>query len=349
MIHKTKYRFFIGSYTEMLTHDFGGSGEGIYTVEMDVITGEISVLSTYVLRNPAYLALKDGILYAITEVEQHKGAKVSALKVKGEGKLELMNAQSVVGSLPCHINIIQNRLMVACYGTGNVLTFPLSAMGEILEYDANFKHKGSSVNVLRQEAPHAHQIVYHPEGQHVFVPDLGIDTIKVYRLENDGLTPEPKHDVHLPKGHGPRHMVFNAKGDLGYVMNELTGNVAVLKRIGGVFESVSLYKALPDTFNDVPSGAAIRLHPNGKFLYVANRTINTITIFKVEGDKLQLLDHQYMHGKTVREFNITPNGDWLIACMQDSNEVISYRIQPNGLLVEKSRNTNITSPVCVCF
>lgn len=344
-----RLHFFIGSYTEMLTKDFGGSGEGIYVVEMDLKTGSIITLNVFGIRNPAYLISNNDMLYAITEVEKHKDPKVSAFRVKSEGVLEFVNEQNVKGSLPCHINLHRHQLLIACYGSGNVLSFPLGDAGEILECTHDFKHKGASINVERQEAPHAHQAVIHPNGKYVFVPDLGIDMIKVYGFVNNSLKPKPEYDINIPKGNGPRHMVFNSKGNMGYVMNELTGNVAVLKLKNEVFECIQLYGSLPENFSGTPSGAAIRIHPNGNYLYVANRTVDAITIFIIEEEYLKLVDYIYTQGRTIREFNITPEGNWLIACLQDSNEVISYRIKPTGLLEEKHRTNAITSPVCIAF
>ncbi len=344
-----KLHFYIGSYTEMLAEDFGGSGKGIYVLELNLDTGEIKLLSTYKLTNPAYLTVNASHVYAISEVEEYKHPKVSAFKIKDHGVLEFVNEQHVEGSLPCHINIQHKTLLVACYGSGNVLSFPVDNEGKILKHNYNFKHTGKSINMERQEAPHAHQVVIHPEREEVFVPDLGIDKIKVYQFNNQVLTPMPRLDIDIPKGNGPRHMVFHRNGNLAYVMNELTGNVTVLKLEGDKFQYKDSYKSLPQTFTETPSGAAIRIHPNGKYLYVANRTIDSITIFKIQGESLELLDYQYTNGTTIREFNITPDGNWLIACLQDSNEVISYSILSSGLLQEKQRNTTIISPVCVCF
>lgn len=348
-LNSNKLHFFIGSYTEMLTEDFGGSGEGIYSVEMDIDTGEIKVSSSFKITNPAYLVSNKDKLYAVSEVESCKNPKVTAFEIQQNGLLTYVNEQRIEGSLPCHVNFHNKTLFIACYGSGNLLSFPLNAKGEILESNHNFSHTGKSINTLRQEAPHAHQVVVCPNGKHLFVPDLGIDKIKGYTFENEELRPKQELDVAIPNGNGPRHMVFNSKGDLAYVMNELTGKVAVLQIEETRYNCIELYNTLPDIFKETPSGAAIRINPNGKFLYVANRTIDCVTIFKIIENKLQLLTYQYTNGKTIREFNITPNGNWLIACLQDSNEVISYKIEPNGLLEEKSRTNNIVSPVCVCF
>ncbi|WP_303316273.1 lactonase family protein [Flavivirga abyssicola] len=341
--------FYIGCYTHMLTEDFGGKGDGIYTVEINNNSGVLKVLHTFSITNPAYLTLSDDqhYLYALTEVSINENPKVKAFKIQEDYSLQLLNEQAIDGDLPCHITYMNNGLLIACYGSGNMLLFPTKDNGTLLPSVQNFQHTGSSINLLRQEGPHAHQTMIHPNGKDVFVPDLGIDLIKAYRLENNILVDVKEDDIAVEKGGGPRHMVFNKKGDLGYLINELTGDVSILKRKDNKFTLLKSVRSLPSTFSETPSGSALRIHPNGNYLYVGNRTLDAITIFKIQGDNLELQSFQSTNGKTLREFNIISDGKWLIACLQDSNEVITYKIAPNGELLEQARNYDIVSAVCV--
>ncbi len=333
----------------MLSEDFGGKGHGIYTVQIHHETGELKVLHTFPSTNPAYLALSDDHthIYALTEVHDYENPKIKAFKIQEDYSLKFINEQAIDGSLPCHIVYANKCLLIACYGSGNVLLFPLNEDGEIRPHNQNHQHQGHSINVSRQEAPHAHQVMIHPNGNDVFVPDLGIDKIKAYKLNDIVLTAISENDIAVNKGGGPRHMVFNQAGDLGYVINELTGDISIIKQTQDRFEFLKSVKSLPDTFKETPSASAIRIHPNGTHLYAANRTFDAITIFKINGEALELQSFQSTQGKTIREFNIILNGSWLIACLQDSDEVISYRIQSNGELIEHHRSNHILSPVCV--
>ena len=54
-------------------------------------------------------------------------------------------------------------------------------------------------------------------------------------------------------------------------------------------------------------------------------------------------------GKTPRDFNITPDGKFLLGGFQDSNELILYAIDPlNGQLSEIERTAS-NSPTAVLF
>lgn len=341
--------FYIGCYTQMLTKDFGGKGDGIYTIEINNKSGKLKVLHTFSTINPAYLAFSNNkqYLYALTEVSINENPKVKAFKILEDYSLQLINEQAIDGDLPCHITYTNNCLLIACYGSGNMLLFPTKDHGALGSSTQNFQHSGKSINSLRQEGPHAHQTVVHPNRKDIFVPDLGIDLVKTYKLNDTALIAIKNNDIAVEKGGGPRHLVFNKKGDLGYLINELTGDVSILKQKGNKFTFVKSVTSLPQSFKETPSASAIRIHPNGNYLYVGNRTLDAITIFKIHGDDLKLQSFQSTKGKTLREFNIISNGKWLIACLQDSDEVIVYKITSNGELLEQHRSYDIVSSVCV--
>lgn len=343
--------FFIGSYTEYIVPGFGGIGHGIYTVQLNTDTGDLVILHTEKTRNPSYLTISDDtkFLYCVTELDKSEDPKVRAYRINTDFSLEFLNEQSISGGYPCHLVIHKNNILVACYATGNVIQFPLDPSGKLMEAKNAYNHKGSSVNKERQEAPHAHQVAIHPNKKDIYVCDLGIDTIKAYHLEGTELAPNETRDCEVSKGGGPRHMVFNAEGNLAYVLNELTGALLVLQNRNGLFEEIKSYSILPEDYKGVPSASAIRLHPNEKYLYVANRQLDALTIFGVIDEELHLIDYQYTKGKEIREFNITLDGKWLIACHQNSHDTVVYKIQEDGRLLETFRTQEILSPVCVVF
>jgi 6-phosphogluconolactonase len=274
---------------------------------------------------------------------------VRAYRINGDFSLEFLNEQSISGGYPCHIVVHNNNIFVACYATGNVLQFPLDVSGKVLECKKDHKHIGSSSNKSRQEAPHAHQVAFHPNQEDMYVCDLGIDTIKAYHFEGEDLVPNESKDCEVSKGGGPRHLVFNKDGSLTYVLNELTGNVSILKDKGDIFEQISVHNSLPNDYKGKPSSSAIRIHPNGRFLYTADRGAEAITILTIIEDELEVIDYKYTQGKELREFNITPDGNWLIACHQNSHDTVVYKIQEDGRLKETYRTKEILSPVCVVF
>ena len=230
-----------------------------------------------------------------------------------------------------------------------MLEYPIDESGRLLECVKSHQHTGSSINLERQEAAHAHHVAIHPNKEDIYVCDLGIDTVKVYTFQGTELISNRLKDIEVEKGGGPRHLVFNKEGSLGYVINELSSMVSVLKYIGNKFVNIGSYGSLPDSYQDKPSASAIRIHPSNSFLYIANRNFDAITIFRIKGDSLELIEYQHTNAKEIREFNISQDGNWLIACHQNSNDTIVYKIKPDGRLIEVHRAKAIKTPVCVTF
>ncbi|MBI6121242.1 lactonase family protein [Salegentibacter maritimus] len=343
--------FFIGSYTEYLIPEFGGIGKGIYTVQLNNTTGELKLLHTKKTRNPSYLSLSQNkrYLYSCTELDEKKSPRIEAYKIEQNFSLQILNTQSIQGGYPCHINVNNSNILIACYASGNIQQFPLDQSGKIFSCRKNLWHTGSSTNKKRQEGPHPHQVSIHPNGRDIYVCDLGIDKVKAYYLKKGVLFSNEEKDCSISRGGGPRHLVFNQLGNIAYVNNELTSDISVLKYNGNKFEEVSAYSSLPKQYNREPSGSAIRIHPNGKFIYAANRKLDAITIFSINETKLNLIGYQYTNGEELREFNITPNGKWLIACHQNSHDIVVFYIRNDGKLNEKFRTKKIFSPVCITF
>jgi len=343
--------FYIGSYTQFLSPEIVGFGDGISTVQLNEETGDLSVLHTKRTISPSYLAISEDnkFLYCNTEVIEEDNPVAQAYKINDDFSLEFLNEQPIRGGCPCHIEVLDNRILVACYISGNMLEYPLDKSGKLMKCTKNHQHSGSSINLERQEAPHAHHVAVHPNMRDVYVCDLGIDTVKAYEVIEGKLTPILKKDIAIVKGGGPRHLVFDQAGSLGYVINELTSVVSVLKNIDGVFKQIGAYESLPESYKDIPSASAIRIHSNGEFLYVANRKFDAITIYKIDGEALELIDHKKTDGKEIREFDISPSGKWLVACHQNSNDTVVFSIRNNGKLNEVYRTQEIKTPVCVAF
>ncbi|GAB3656509.1 6-phosphogluconolactonase [Echinicola sediminis] len=343
--------FYIGSYSEYPIPGFGGIGKGIYSVQLDTDNGQLKIVNSYSERNPSYLAINESNshLYCITELDEGEQPKVKAFKIKPDKSLQFLNEQLIPGSFPCHIAVHQNQVLIACYMSGNIVHYPLEKTGALKKAHTIHQHLGSGINKNRQEGPHAHQVAVHPNHVEIYACDLGIDKIKAYRMKDEKLVPSPEQDCQVAKGGGPRHMVFHQSGNIAYVINELSGRVSILKRQKDVFKEIDSISSLPENFTGDPSGSAIRIHPNGQYLYVANRNLEAITLLKINELNLEVRDIYYTDGEEIREFNITPDGNWLIACHQNSHDTVVYKIEKDGTLKEYHRTKEILSPVCVVF
>lgn len=338
------------SYTEVVGPGLSGNGIGISCFYFNDETGELKLLNSTKNRNSGYFTISKNkqFLYTFQEVMTDKNPVVVAFEIQEDFSLKKINELPVTGGLPCHISLLNNdnSVAVTCYETGSIHLFSLAENGGFENEIQVIQHTGKSVNELRQEAPHAHQIV--ECNQTYFVPDLGIDTIKAYTFSTVFF--EKSESIDIEKGAGPRHIVFHPSGNIAFVISELTAAVFILKLIDGVFKVVDSVNSLPHFYNSTPSSAAIKLSADGKFLYVSNRGCNTIAIFKFEEKTAQLhvIDHQNVFGETPRDFTITPNDKWVIVANQDSNTLVVFkRDRTLGTLLKTSELKNTNAIVCV--
>jgi 6-phosphogluconolactonase len=85
--------------------------------------------------------------------------------------------------------------------------------------------------------------------------------------------------------------------------------------------------SLPGGFDGKPWAADIHLTPDGKFLYVSERTTSTLAAFSVDPKTGMLTSiDSYPTEKQPRSFNIDPSGRYLLSVGQLSNSMTSYAI-----------------------
>ncbi len=354
--NSNKLLVYIGTYTQ-------GPSKGIYLTRLDLGRGTLQpVTLAGEVANPSFLAAapKGMFLYAVGELSDSAGKSGGALSAFAinptDGKLTLLNQQSTRSSGTCHLAIDHQGkyVVVANYGGGSVSSLPIEADGRLGEVVCLMQHKGSSVNRRRQEAAHAHGVSLDAANRFVFVPDLGLDRVMVYRFDEDRgiLTANDPAYAATAIGAGPRHFAFHPNGRYAYVINELNSTLTALSYDAehGVLHPLQNISTLPVRFHGTNTCAEVQVHPSGKFVYGSNRGHDSIAIFAVDGQtgKLRFVGHELTRGKEPRNFAIDPSGRYLLAANQNSDNVVVFRIDAGtGKLHATGSTVHVFSPVCV--
>jgi 6-phosphogluconolactonase len=99
------------------------------------------------------------------------------------------------------------------------------------------------------------------------------------------------------------------------------------------------------------TSAEIACHPSGHYLYISNRTIDTLSSFRIATDgTLDTLKSIPSIAKFPRSFALDHAGKWMIVAGQKSNDIVVFRIDPlSGELTPTDQTAKIPSPVCVLF
>ena len=351
---------YIGTYTEPLPH-VAGRGEGIYCCRLNSSTGELtrpSLVAGNVV-NPAYLVIDSGqrYLYAIQETDEGNNPAVFAFAIEPEsGALRYLNQQPAHGGLPCYIAVdAKNRYVcVPNYGGGNVSVYPVLADGRLGAAIDVVQHNGSSINPTRQESPHPHAVVFTPDNRYLFIPDLGLDQIMAYRLNQaqGKLVPHTPPFCRVHPGTGPRHLAFHPGGRYAFGINELDATLIVFAYNDGTLTPLQTISTLPPNFDGERSCAAIRVAPSGRFVYGANRGHDSIAIFAFDEatGTLSPIGYEPTQGQTPRDFAIDPSGTFLLAANQDTDTLVTFRInQQTGQLEQTEYVAPVPNPTCLAF
>lgn len=342
----------VGTYTN-------GKSEGIYVYKFNTATGDNSFVSVAKTSNPSFLAVSPNkkFVYAVNENADSTmhtvGGNISAFKFNAAtGTLTEINKQPSGGKHPCYVAIDKTGKWVFAgnYTSGTIGLLHTNTDGSLDTLKQIIQHEGNGPNKQRQLGPHVHSTVLSADNKFLYVPDLGIDKVMVYAFDNaKGILKESSSAASEP-GNGPRHFDFAPNNKFAYLMEEMTGTVVSYKINNGKLIFNQRISALPAGFNGKIGSADIHISPDGKFLYCSNRgDANTISIFAVHptDGKLTLLGHQPTLGKTPRNFNFDPSGNFLLVANQDGNIVIFKRNKQTGLLTDTGKRIDVPNPVCL--
>lgn len=329
---------FVGAYTDR------GKGIHIFEVESDGGLKPVDVLTG--VASPSYLALSrnNKFLYAVSE-GSGTGA-VTALSVASDGSLKVINSCSSGGRGPAHLSLDPTGkfILVANYAGGSAAVVAINPDGSVDKpTDTYALPKGpygkqpaadappGSFAISGHEAPHAHQAVTDPSGNHVYVCDLATDRVYIFNLDRSAgkLTPAAKPFVQASAGAGPRNLVFHPNGKWVYCLNEESSTLDFMTYdpSDGSLTIKKSITSLPAGFAGTSFAAEIHLSLDGRYVYAANRLCNTIGTFAIGKDGTLKESGQYWaRGDYPRGLAIEPQGRFFFAAHSRSDNITSFRI-----------------------
>jgi 6-phosphogluconolactonase len=191
---------------------------------------------------------------------------------------------------------------------------------------------------------YAHQVRTTPDGKHVVLVTRGNEgtpekpedpgALMVWDYTNGVLSNQYKIAPNGGRGYGPRHLDFHPTKPWMYVSIETQNRMHMHRMQGGkplqevVFDKTTLLEA--NNIRSRQAAGTVHVHPNGRFLYGANRSQdvvdfngnpvykggeNSIVVYKLdpqtgEPTPIQHIETQKLHPRT---FHIDPSGRMLVA------------------------------------
>ncbi len=339
----------------------GPGAEGIYRSTFDSEKARLtpSTLAA-AIKSPGFLALHpDGNkLYANASWDKEAG--VVGYQIKRNGDLEAFTKMANPDGGGAHVAVHPSGkfLLTAQYGGGSVALFPLDPAGNLGKPQVTEHQGGSNVVPGRQTSPHPHYCGFSPDGKYALVPDLGLDQIVIYEINQEKPALIPHGVAQSVPGGGPRHLKFSIDGKFIYLLNELSLSITTFawNAESGTAQPLTTTPTLSEeakvaeSFN---SAAEILVHSSGKYVFSSNRGHDTVTVCAADPatGKLEVIQVQPIRGAFPRNINLDPTGNLLLAAGADSNTVSVHRIDPNTgrLTFKKGSVINVPAPICILF
>ena len=343
-----------------------GQTPGIYRSTFDLDTGAISRAELALpLKGAGWITWHPTlpIMYSTASVDGQPS--LCAIHVADDKSLTIVQTRTI-SSGSCFLTTDrQGRVLISTqYGGGTVISIPIDEDGTLGETIQEIQHIGGSKVVPKvQEQPHPHSACVSPSNRFVFVPDLGLDQLVRYEIDHaKQLLVASGEPVPTAPGGGPRHMRFNESstsneseiGRFAMVLNELSMSVACFEHDGeGGLKQRSTAATLTEAeqasevFN---SASEVRIHRSGKFVYTGNRGHDSISVFLFSPDDGSLTRVQVapIHGAWPRNFDLTPDGKWLIVAGKFTNSASVFLInQDSGMLTYHGKTTFVPGAICV--
>lgn len=348
---QNKFNLLVGTYTNTC------QSNGIYVYEFDANSGEFKLKnSSENVVSPSYLSVSadNKFIYAVNE--NGTQSTVSAFGYdSASGKINFLNKNDALGADPCHLINDDKNVIAANYSGGNIVVYKKNTDGSISEVQQLIQHEGKGPNAARQEKAHVHMVVFSPDKKFVLSNDLGLDKVFIYKYnptsKNEILT--LKGSVDVKPGSGPRHLTFSKDGKFVYLVQELDDTLTTFSyNRTGSLKVIAETSILPKSFKGGTSAAAIKISPDGNFLYVSDRAdANAVSVYKIlKNGNIELVEQQSTLGKGPRDFAIDPTGNYLLVGHQYTNDIVIFKRDiATGKITDTGKRIQLCSPVGLVF
>ncbi|MDB5339725.1 MAG: hypothetical protein JWN70_5344 [Planctomycetaceae bacterium] len=255
--------------------------------------------------------------------------KIGSFQIDPEtGSLKLLNEVSLAeGSNAAFVATDRSGkwLLTASYSGGKVVVHKLNADGTIAS---------PAVQTI-DTAQTAHSIAVSRENTIVYVPHVAPNA--VYQFRFDDKTGTLTDIGRAPGGAakaGPRHLAFHPTKNLAFTSDESGSSVTAYQvdpQTG--LKPLQTLSTLPAGFKGGNSTAEVKVHPNGKFVWVSNRGDDSLAGFSIdEAGKLTAIRRSPTE-KTPRSFDISPGGQFVFGAGEGTGKLALYECDPEtGML-----------------
>ena len=342
-----KYVAYVSTYTM-------GDRLGIKIYDVDMEAGRFLPKDTVEITNSSYVTISKNrkCLYSITDFG------VEAFKIMPDGSLELMNEASINGMRGCYLSTdYEDRfLFVAGYHDGKLTVLSLNENGSLGKITQEIFHKGMGSIAERNFRPHVNCCRMTRDNKYLCVADLGLDHIKVYRLDHRKGTLKLVDVLRSEPESAPRHIKFSEDGKFMYVVHELKNYIDVYhyyeEKDVPYFEKIQTVPTINDYHSGNSAASALNLSDDCKYIISSNAGDNSVVIYDIDAETgfLSKILCLPINGSYPKDAALFPDNKHLVSLNHESNTLTFLTVNlEKGTLVLNGPEIKCEKPNCVIF
>ena len=344
------YFAFVGSRT---TRERKARGNGISVYRIDLGGKWHIVQEVNGLTNPSFLCFDrtKQFLYAV----HGDLTSATAFAIHGHtGHLNRLNTIDTGGKNPVHIAVDpSNRFLTVANHLSSTVAVLSRLKDGTLGALVDLTQLKGEIGPHRVEQPFSkpHQTLFDPSGRFILVPDKGLDRTFTFIMNKAGNLQQLPLGFASREGTGPRHLSFTPNGKHAYLLGELDATIVSCRfdaNSGRLIGSQRI-TSTPETAIGNSRAAEIEVSPDGHFVYASNRGDDSIGVFKIQASNGRLHPIGWIRsgGKTPRFLTVTPNGRFLLVANEDSDTIVTMRLDNGAMPLPLPDVVKTGSPVCI--
>lgn len=340
-----KYVAYIGTYTH-------GSSIGIHVYDVDTENRTLTERNVVPVHNSSYITKSRSgqYLYSIAD----EGVEV--LKIERNGDLTPINKVGIDGMRGCYLStdVSGKFLFVGGYHDGKVTVVHTHRDGRLGSVMDGVFHQGMGSVAERNFRPHVSCVIPTPDDKYLCAVDNGIDQVKIYKVDPISGKLSLYDILRLELESAPRLMVFSQDGRFAYINCELSNKIRVYSYDGSgkspKFELLQEVSSVFDTKEVSSACEALRLSPNGDYLYTSNAGENTVGVFRIDKEtglltKVLILP---ISGGYPKDIAVFPDEKTMIVLCHESGYMRFFTVDyEKGLLIMKGKQQYVETPNCI--
>lgn len=316
---------YIGTYTT-------GRSQGIYRFTFDPDTGTLSEPVLFAaVRNPKCVARKGSILASAIELEGRAGVALWDARHPCTPPFSMCCPEK---QTPCHLRFSGSSLLAANYHEGLFTV-----------YRTDSHNLSCATQIACGEKAGCHQSL--GRRGFILVPCLEQDQVRIFDRKFS-----PRGVILFPAGSGPRHGIFHPKDRTLWMVTERSHELYHFNYADTRYQLLQQVSILPKDHPEYAASttAAIRLSPDGRFLYTSTRGADIMSVFALDADGAHLIQQVPCGGKHPRDFILSDDGRYVLVLCRDSDNLFSFpRDAETGKLGEIVSHIHVPEGSSICL